>query len=71
MEEKSWRSNPGGVILEGIRGQKHPGVIQEAPRRSPGSTQQVPRMLPEAPRGTQKAPRDTQEPARRPERSVK
>ena len=53
-----------------MRRQKHPGVTYEAPRKSPGANQQVPRMPPEEPRGMQKAPRGTEEPAGRSERSV-
>ena len=46
MEEKPWKRNHGGVILEGIWRQKHPGVTQELRRSSPGGTQAAPRSHP-------------------------
>ena len=70
MQEESWRRNHVGGVVEGIWRQRHPGdtqeaysSIREAPRRSPGSSPEVPRKHPggcqghpEAPEGTRKHP---------------
>ena len=40
MQKKSWRRNHRGHPEA-----EHPGVAQDAPRRSPGSTQEAPRIF--------------------------
>ena len=60
MEEKSWRSNHGGVIMQGIWRQKHSGGTQEAPRRHPGGPQEAPSSSAGCPQNTQRHPKDTQ-----------
>ena len=57
MEEKPWKRNHGGVILEGIWRQKQPRVTQELRRSSPGGTQETPRTHPG---GAQRHPEGTQ-----------
>ena len=57
MEQKLWKTNHGGVILQGIWRKKCPGATWKLRRHSPGGTQEVPRTHPG---GAQKHPEGTQ-----------
>ena len=60
MEEKSWRSNPGGHP-EAEAPRSHPGGTQEVPRRYPAGPQDAPRSTQRHPKGTQRHPGARQE----------
>ena len=64
MEEKSWRRTHVEGVVEGIWRQRHPGGLQEAPRRLPGGAQEAPRRHPGGaqrhPEGTQRHPGGSQ-----------
>ena len=50
--EEAWRRKHGGGCME----EKHPGGIQEAPRRHPGGTQEASRRHPGGTQGPQETP---------------